>query len=183
MDYLTGSLLIASPKLPDPNFFRSVVFMVEHSDQGALGLILNRESNTTLRRVWENLVESVCRTDRHLHMGGPVTGPLMALHCDPDLEGVEVIPDVYFSSEKSTLEALVAQRERPFRVFSGYAGWGAGQLDGELQAGGWLTLPAERDHVFVDHADLWQEVTHAIGAEITDRALRIRHAPDDPRAN
>jgi putative transcriptional regulator len=169
--------------LPDPNFFRTVVFMVEHSEQGALGVILNRESNTTLKRVWESLAETICRSDRRLHIGGPVEGPLMALHCSSELEGVQVIPDVFFSSERSTLEALVAQRELPFRIFSGYAGWGAGQLDGEIQAGGWFTARASREHVFRDHDDLWMEVTHGIGAEITDRALRIRHVPSDPRAN
>jgi putative transcriptional regulator len=183
MDYVTGSLLVASPKLPDPNFYRTVVFMVEHSEQGALGVVLNRESNTTLRRIWEDISGSACKSDRRLHIGGPVSGPLMALHCDRELEGVEVIPGVYFSSEKDTLEALVAQSEKPFRMYSGYAGWGAGQLDGELHVGGWLTAQAHWDHLFKDHADLWQEVTHAIGAEITDQALRIRHVPSDPRAN
>ncbi len=183
MNNLTGSLLIASPKLPDPNFYRSVVFIVEHSEQGALGVILNRESDTSLRRVWENIPDSICRSKRHLHIGGPVEGPLMALHPDSELDGVEVIPDVYFSSEKSTLEALVAQREKPFRIFSGYAGWGTGQLDGELLAGGWLTTSANRQHIFADHRDLWQQITHAIGAEITNRALKIRHQPTDPRDN
>ena len=107
----------------------------------------------------------------------------MALHDDSQLEGVEVIPKVFFSSEKSTLEALVAQQERPFRIFSGYAGWGGGQLDAELKAGGWLTAPAHRHHIFGEHEDLWQDVTHSIGSEITDRAFRIRHRPTNPRDN
>lgn len=183
MEYLTGSLLVASPKLPDPNFFRSVVFVVEHSDQGALGVILNRESDTSLTQVWDSVVDSICRTERLLHIGGPVEGPLMALHSDRELDGIEVIPHVYFSSEKETLESLVAQREKPFRVFSGYAGWGAGQLDGELQAGGWLTARADSRFVFEDFEDLWLEITHSIGDEITSSALRIRHQPTDPRAN
>jgi putative transcriptional regulator len=183
MKPLTGSLLVASPRLPDPNFFRSVVFMIEHGEGGALGVILNRPANTTLRHVWESIADSVCKSDRCLHVGGPVDGPLMALHNDAELDGIEVIPHVYFSSERSTLEALVAQREKPFRIFSGYAGWGPGQLDDELQAGGWLTTRAHRRHIFQDHEDLWQDVTHAIGAEITDQALRIRHLPVDPRDN
>lgn len=183
MEFLTGCLLAASPKLPDPNFYRTVVFIVEHSDQGALGIVLNRESDTSLKRVWENLDSSICRSSRRLHIGGPVQGPLMALHCNPQWEGVEVLSNVYFSSEKETLETLVAQREHPFRVFAGYAGWAAGQLDAELQAGGWLTARANRDLIFGDHDDLWLEITNSIGTEIIDRAMRIRHRPSNPRDN
>jgi putative transcriptional regulator len=183
MKSLTGSLLVASPKLPDPNFYRAVVFMVEHGEGGALGVILNRPGNTTLRHVWESVADSVCESDRYLHVGGPVDGPLMALHDDADLDGMEVIPHVYFSSERMTLEALVAQQEKPFRIFSGYAGWGPGQLDDELKAGGWLIARTHPHHIFQDHDDLWQNLTHSIGAQITDQALRIRHLPVDPRAN
>lgn len=183
MKRLQGSLLVASPHLPDPNFFRSVVFMIEHESEGALGLILNRVTNTTLRTIWAALEEREIENDQHLHVGGPVEGPLMALHANPDLEGLEVIRDVYFSSDTDTIRALVEQPKTPYRIFSGYAGWGPGQLDQELKAGGWLTTSAHKQHIYGDADKLWQQVTHAIGAEITSKALKIRHLPMDPRTN
>ena len=89
---IQGSLLVASPHLPDPNFYRTVVLMIEHSDDGALGVILNRISDTPLRRVWESVCNSECVSNEHLFVGGPVEGPLMALHRDMNLEGVEILP-------------------------------------------------------------------------------------------
>jgi len=183
MEYLKGSLLVASPHLPDPNFFRSVVLMVEHTAEGALGLILNRVSNTSLREVWEDVCETDCRSKENLFVGGPVDGPLMSIHTRTNLEGIEVVSGVFFSSDKSTLEALVAKPPRQYRIFSGYAGWGPGQLENELHVGGWLHCSADRNEIFSDHEGLWRRVTNAIGAEITDRALRIRNTPVDPQCN
>ncbi len=78
MHSLRGNLLVASPHLPDPNFFRSVVFIVEHQEDGALGLILNRVSPQRLKEVWETASEAPCVSDQYLRIGGPVPGPLMA---------------------------------------------------------------------------------------------------------
>ncbi len=183
MKRLQGSLLVASPHLPDPNFFRSVVFMIEHESEGALGLILNRVTNTTLKTIWAALEEREIENEQFLHVGGPVEGPLMALHAHADLEGLEVIPDVFFSSDTDTIRTLIEQQECPYRIFSGYAGWGPGQLDQELKVGGWLTTPAQKEHIYGDPDTLWTQVTHAIGAEITSQALKIRHLPIDPRTN
>ena len=180
---IQGSLLVASPHLPDPNFYRTVVLMIEHSDEGALGVILNRVSDTPLRRVWESVCESECVSNEFLFIGGPVEGPLMALHTNAELDGLEVIPGTFFTSEKTTLERLVEIPDSQFRIFSGYSGWGAGQLDTELKMGGWLTAHAKARQILGDFDELWQNVTHAIGAEITDRALGIRHRPSDPRSN
>jgi putative transcriptional regulator len=184
MDSLQGQLLIASPHLPDPNFYRSVVLIVEHQEEGALGVILNRVGSRRLEEVWRTACESECRLRDHLRVGGPVEGPLMALFSDSALEGHEVVPGVYFSSERDVLESLVMQDESTCRIFSGYAGWGGGQLDEEMRVGGWLTAPAHRDHVFdKDEETLWQRVVNTIGDEITRNALNIRHVPTDPSCN
>ena len=180
---IQGSLLVASPHLPDPNFYRTVVLMIEHSDDGALGVILNRISDTPLRRVWESVCNSECVSNEHLFVGGPVEGPLMALHRDMNLEGVEILPGLFFTSEREVLEQLVEAPADRFRIFSGYSGWSAGQLDAELKMGGWLTTSANANQILGDFEELWRDVTHSIGAEITDRALGIRHIPVDPRSN
>lgn len=182
MNSLKGSFLIASPHLPDPNFFRSVVLMVEHSEEGALGVILNRASNTALDEFWNEVSESSCHSTEPLYVGGPVEGPLMALHDDPELEGIEVLEDVFFTSDRESLEQMV-RADRPFRIFSGYAGWGPGQLENELQIGGWLVSAADHMQIFGDADELWRRVTHAVSDEITNRALKIRHVPADPNCN
>ncbi|MCA9152150.1 MAG: YqgE/AlgH family protein, partial [Planctomycetales bacterium] len=177
-----GCFLIASPHLPDPNFFRSVVLIVEHNEEGAMGVILNRASNTMLDEFWSEVSESACESDDPLYVGGPVEGPLMAVHDDSDLEGIEVMKSVFFTSDRDSLESLVCSH-RNFRIFTGYAGWGPGQLENELQIGGWLVKSANYMQIFGDADELWKQVTRAIGDEITRQAFNIRHVPADPQCN
>jgi len=185
MNTLQGSFLVASPHLPDENFTRTVIFMVEHNRDGALGLVLNRVSDTTLREVWREFSDREASSEQFLYEGGPVEGPLMALHGDRDLGGIEVVPRIYFTSEKGAIEQLVGRCSLDYRIFSGYAGWGPGQLEKELKFGGWLTTAARRPLVFSEAHDLWRQVTHSIGDEITQDALRIKqqHRPRDPEMN
>jgi putative transcriptional regulator len=183
MRSLQGQFLVASPHLPDPNFFRSVVLMVQHDEQGALGLILNRPTNTTIRELWKNLTGEECSSIRHVDRGGPVEGPLMALHTVAESADSEVIPGVYFASREEFLRKVVHEAERPCRVFLGYAGWGAGQLESELEVGGWLTAPATVEEVFGDSGDLWRSVAAKIGSEILKTAVKTKHVPQDPSVN
>ena len=76
MAFIQGHLLVASPKLGDPNFFRAVVLLVRHNEEGAFGVVLNRPSNTLLKEVWSNVSETPCTTEAVIHHGGPCPGPL-----------------------------------------------------------------------------------------------------------
>lgn len=183
MKSLQGSFLVASPILPDANFFRSVVLMVHHDDEGALGVVLNRPTNYTLRDIWERLTGDPCDSAELLYVGGPVSGPVMAVHSLPEHSEDEILPGVFFASDRDNLRAIVGQRERPFRVFNGYSGWAAGQLEGELKAGGWLTTPARREIVFSHDDELWKHVAGAIGLEILSKAAKLGHPPGDVSAN
>ena len=108
----------------------------------------------------------------------------MALHAESDLEGYEVVPGVFFSSERDVLESLVARDDSICRIFSGYSGWGSGQLDQEMRVGGWLTMEADAHHIFeIKEEMLWETVTSSIGEEITRSALGVRHIPSDPSCN
>src|SRR3982751_5237695 len=103
MKSLKGHLLISSPRLMDPNFVRTVVLMVQHGEEGALGLILNRPLQATVRDVCEKVLETPCEIEAPLHQGGPCEGPLMVLHTDADggIGGeVEVMPGVHFTAER-----------------------------------------------------------------------------------
>jgi putative transcriptional regulator len=183
MNSLQGHFLIASPHLPDPNFFRTVVLMVQHTEEGSLGLVLNRPASAKLRAIWEKAVGEPCPSDEAVYVGGPLNGPLMAVHALDECGENEILAGVYFSTHRDQIRSVVAQLEQPYRIFSGYSGWGAGQLEGELAAGGWLTLPATREQIFAAADELWRSVTREVGEEILFSALDVKHVPDDPRMN
>ncbi len=183
MKSLQGHLLVAAPTLVDPNFFRSVVLLVQHSEEGALGVILNRPSKTTVREAWEQVRQSACHQQGPLHLGGPCQGPLMALHSLPAWSESEILPNVYFSAGPENLEQLVAVGDVEIKFFIGYAGWGAGQLEQELEIGSWETLPAREKHVFPDGPDLWERTLREAASRRFLSALRIDQVPDDPSLN
>ena len=183
MKSLQGHLLIATAELLDPNFFQSVVLLVQHSEEGALGVILNRPSKTTIRRAWEEVRSTPCAHDVPLHLGGPCQGPLMAVHREASLSEAEVAPEAFFSADPESLEQLVASPEIQIKFFIGYAGWGAGQLEQELALGSWEVLPAHAKHLFGSPASLWEESHREVAGRRLFSAMRIKHVPDDPRLN
>ena len=177
MNSLKGCFLIASPHLPDPNFFRSVVLIVEHNEEGAMGVILNRASNTMLDEFWSEVSESACESDDPLYVGGPVEGPLMAVHDDSDLEGIEVMKSVFFTSDRDSLESLVCSH-RNFRIFTGYAGWGPGQLDREIEQGAWLVLQSSADQVFDPQPEgLWRRLFDGAQMRFARAAPKAKISP------
>ena len=183
MESLKGHLLVASTYLPDPNFAKTIVLIVEHDENGALGIVLNRPSKHQLKDVWKNVTDETCHSRQLLRLGGPMGGPLMAIHTEELLADKPVIPGVYFSTEKENLLKLVKLDDEPYRFFSGYAGWGEGQLDGEVTSGDWLTMPATSDFLFSDGGDPWSEMLRAIFDDRLISALKIRHVPADPSLN
>jgi len=183
MESLKGHLLVASPHLADPNFHRTVVLLVHHSEEGTLGVVLNRRADKTIRELWESVSQTPCETDQHFHLGGPVSGPLMAVHTEKSLAELEIMPGLYFAAQREHIEKLIAQDSKPFRVFVGHSGWSGGQLEGELNEGSWLTTPATVDHVFADESDLWKRVAKQIGDSMLRSMLDIKDLPEDPSLN
>lgn len=183
MENLKGHLLVASPHLADPNFVRTVVLLIHHSEDGAFGVVLNRPADNTIKELWEQVGETPCRSNRQVNVGGPVAGPLMAVHTDKRLGEVEILPGLYFAAQRDHLEDLFRQEGRPFRVFVGHSGWGGGQLENELKEGAWLTTPATVDHVFADDGELWRRVAQHIGESMLISSLKIKHVPEDPTVN
>jgi putative transcriptional regulator len=184
MESLKGHLLVASPHLLDPNFVHTVVLLIHHSEEGAFGVVLNRPADNTIKDLWEQVGDGPCESDRRVNVGGPVAGPLMAIHTDQHLAEMEILPGVYFAAQRDHLETLLRQSGRPFRVFIGHSGWGGGQLEHELEEGAWLTTPASPDQVFDDDdADLWKKVAQHIGESMLASSLGIKHVPKDPTVN
>ena len=183
MECLKGHLLVASPHLADPNFSRTVVLMIHHGEDGAFGVVLNRPADNTVKELWEQVGETPCESDRQVNVGGPVAGPLMAVHTDELLSEMEILPGLYFAAQKEHLEELLRRRDEPFRLFIGHSGWGGGQLENELHEGAWLTTPATVDAVFGEDAELWKKVAQKIGLSMLTSTLKIKHLPEDPSMN
>jgi putative transcriptional regulator len=178
-----GHLLVASPYLPDPNFYRSVVLMIQHDEEGAVGLVLNRPTDTTVDQLW-NLPKSVaeaCR--RSIHQGGPVSDQFIALHRQKKFSERMVFPGVHLTTQIKMLGEIAKHKDSALIVFSGYAGWAGGQLENELEMGGWMTKPATVEEVFGQHDDLWRAVVQEIGLEIIAPSIKGRMIPADPSMN
>ncbi len=182
VDSLKGHLLIAAPQLGDPNFVRTVILMIDHDENGAFGIVLNRPSGRTVKEVWDELDDS-CECLESINIGGPVVGPLLALHTQEYLAEAEVLPGLYLTAERENLDELVRQDYSTFRLFSGYSGWGEGQLEGELEQGGWITLKAKKEYVFVWDDDLWDRIGEEITRDVYRRGLKIKQFPTDPSLN
>jgi len=183
MASLQGNFLIASPHLGDGNFNRSVVLMVKHDEDGAFGLVLNRPTGNTVAEIWKLVADDISDRQNPIYLGGPVQGPLMAVHSLESAAETEILKGVYLSAHKDQLREVVAAEKAPFRLFTGYSGWGAGQLEGELEAGGWLVSPATAELVFHDQDDLWERVMHGVAKDILAPSLKARHLPQDPTLN
>ena len=170
---LSGQLLIASPSMSD-YFRRSVVLVVEHTPEGAFGLVLNRPSETTVAEVSDELAEAL--GGEHLvHVGGPVAPNAVTAvgeHADPAEATKLIVADVGMVD----LDSLPALGR--IRVFAGYAGWGPGQLDAEIEGEAWILEGAHPDDPFADD-DLWARVLSRKGGEF---ALLAR-MPADPSVN
>jgi len=176
-----GTLLIASPTLRDPNFSRTVVLLCEHDDEeGSMGLVVNRPLGTALDDVVTDLPP---RPGQVLFYGGPVQRDIvLVLHHAADIEGARAVGGgMELGGEaEQILDLLRGPRHARARVFSGYSGWGAGQLHAELESGSWITCPATTHFVFeVEPEAMWEEILRSLGP----RYAYLTSVPLDPRVN
>ncbi len=184
MASLQGQLLLASGALVDPNFARAIVLMVQHGDEGALGLILNRPLEITVGRACEQVLEqkTPCAVEGMLHQGGPCEGPLMVLHTHETQSDIEVVPGVYFSTDRAKIEWLLEHNDGEIKFFVGYAGWGEGQLEGEIETGSWVASPASERKVF-DNAEGAEQWSRLMAGATLGRWIDPDHMPEDPSMN
>ena len=183
MEFLEGQLLVASPQLADPNFARALVLLIEHNAEGALGMVLNRPLAKTIQELWREVGSAPCHSRQPVYLGGPVPGPLMALHTEPKLAETEPAPGVFFAAKKQHLDALVLSEEPAYKVFLQHAGWGAGQLESELGQGAWRTTPATAEYVFSTDEMLWETVFRQLGQTLLKSMLHVKDLPPDPTVN
>ncbi|MEE8333809.1 MAG: YqgE/AlgH family protein [Alphaproteobacteria bacterium] len=173
--YLTGDLLVAMPQMQDPRFARTVVYICAHTADGAMGLVINKlVDSVSFPDLLEqlNIADVPIGKDIQVHFGGPVdTGRGFVLHT-PDYvqDATLVINDTMALT--ATVDILKAVAEgtgpRASLLALGYAGWAPGQLDSEIQANGWLNVPADRQLVFGENLDsMWERAMDKIGIDFS----------------
>lgn len=181
---LSGQLLVAMPHMEDPRFARTVVYVCAHSDDGAMGLVVNRlidsmRFDALLDHL--NLETSLPAPDLPVHFGGPVESSRgFVLHSGDFIQESTLMidDDVALTATTEMLEAIANARGPKRCIMAlGYAGWGAGQLDQEIQDNGWLLVPADHQLVFGrDNDAKWEGAMTKLGIDLSFLSSQAGHA-------
>ena len=179
MNSLQGKLLVSSPALVDPNFRKTVVLITHHDEEGAMGLVLSRPSEVPAADAVPAL-EGIPGAADPVFVGGPVQPEaFMALADFVDIAeaAAAIFGDIGFMSAEAEPANLDVRR---VRLFAGYAGWGPGQLEAELEEPSWIVVGAEAGDPFADDPDeLWRQVVHRKGGPFS----LMENMPFDPGLN
>lgn len=183
-DYLTGQLLVAMPQMLDARFSRTVIYMCAHTEDGAMGLVVNKVmENIRFPDLLEqlDLAPAVPGRDIRVHFGGPVeTGRGFVLHsADYVQDATMVIDDNIALTATTDILKDIADGEGPRNslLALGYAGWGPGQLDAEIRANGWLSVDADDDLVFSTNTEwMWQGALAKLGIDVSMLSGDAGHA-------
>ncbi len=180
MESLAGHLLISASNLWDPNFRRAVLLIGHHDEEGAVGVVLNRVAEVTVMEAVPALAGLV-EPDAVLFLGGPVQPQAAVVVADfqvPDRAEILALGSIGFLPQESDPADLGGIRRA--RVFAGYAGWGPGQLEGEMEQESWIVEPARPEDVFTDEPEhLWDAVLKRKGRKYD----LLRLMPFDPSLN
>lgn len=169
---LPGKLLVAAPRLADPNFYRTVVLILEHNEDGAVGLILNRATTEPAAKYlpeWETRLVP----PGLVHTGGPVQ-PEVAVGLGRSNDPTAVAGLVFIDPSDPPDDSAPK-----VRIYSGYSGWSSGQLEGELAEGAWIVVDAAPDDAFAHPEGLWRQVLRRQPGLLGAMGLQ----PEDPRLN
>lgn len=180
--------------MDDPDFGRAVVLLVEHGAEGALGLVLNKPTDVSVARVLPEeltgLVEEKPEEACALRHGGPCRGPLMVLHRYAPASQIEVLPGLHFATEQELVEAALREGREPavtegrrLLFFAGYAGWGPGQLEGEIAGGAWALVGGDAERVFGVDVGTWARLTREVSQANFRDSLNPKIVPPDASLN
>ena len=184
---LRGHFLVASNHLKDSNFYRAVVLMLEHTEESAMGIVVNRPSSIAVDAAMTQLNQIPVSTEP-IFAGGPVdTSALFILHNCSEFgkDDEQITPGVFVTGSNDSFESLLSKdstcnHDCHFRVYCGYAGWGPLQLDDELNRGDWRTLPAEGTIVFeFDPYNIWERCTE----QLNQQNRLLPHNVENPEWN
>ncbi len=184
MDSLTNNFLIAMPSLADPNFFRTVTLICQHNEDGAIGIVINRVTDITVKDIFEEM-----QIDAHdpgvldvpVYSGGPVQSERgFVLHATTDTvsEALPVSETLSLSASREILEAVAEARgPNHYLIALGYAGWASGQLEQEISDNAWINGPASDDIIFSTSVeDRWSEAAAHLGVDLSRISDQAGHA-------
>ena len=174
MGSLKNQILISMPNINDPFFSKSVVYICEHGNSGAMGMIVNKSLNAPeLREIFDKFF----KVEKHLNMiksntffGGPVLlqKGIILHHSDySSPKSISISKSVSLASDRGTLEDLKREGKIPFKLILGHAGWSAGQLEREIENGDWLVQSTTSDFIFnLPPNQMWEYAAKSIGLDI-----------------
>lgn len=170
MKALAPGFLIAMPQMQDPNFSKTVVLMLEHNEEGSMGLIINRTAELTFADLGKSqkLEIAKMREDDAIFVGGPVEPYRgFVLHDKESIgERAPLLPGLYLSVTTDALEPLLRDAETKLRFCLGYSGWGPGQLEKEIAQGSWLFTEAQKEPVLsTEPENIWSDVIKSMGVD------------------
>jgi putative transcriptional regulator len=183
MRSLEGQLLVAPRNRTDPTFAHAVVLVVRHSGQEASGVIVNRPVDERVLVFGGEESKPLSIAHGQLFIGGPLMGPLMALHTDESLAEAEIRPKLFFTASEQKVFALLQQSEHRYKIFAGHVGWRPEELEQELEKTAWRTIPATAEYVFSPSEELWEDVSWHIQETTLQEMFHTRHVPKDPLIN
>ncbi len=169
--------MISAPKLRDPNFLETVLLMVRHDSEGAMGLVLNRPLGVTVQEACGNET-ALLLPELPLFRGGPCDSPLMVLH-DRETDGESILPGVRFSTEAGEIFSVL-QGAGLSKCFAGYSGWSPGQLESEMASDAWMMVDPQPAQVFSTKPELYRKLVTQVSLSTWVDPAQI---PQDPSLN
>jgi len=184
MTNLTNHFLIAMPTLGDPNFFRTVTYMCQHNDEGALGIIINRPTDMALSDILEQMkieAEDQATRDLPIYYGGPVQSDRGFVIHEPVGDwnsSFQVTGSVALTTSRDILEAIAGGKgPKKILIALGYAGWGEGQLEQEIVENAWLNAPAKTEILFdIPPSQRWKSAAEEVGVDLDLLSSQAGHA-------
>lgn len=177
-----GTLLVASPALKGTVFQKAVVFVLQNNADGIFGVVLNRPANEEIKVEWHKMVGSDF-SDRFIVQGGPIGGPVFAIHQEQQLAEMEIPGGIFVSAGSEKFQQLVENETASYRIVFGVAGWPLGQLQDEIEDGLWFTLDGDADQVFDDPTWMWERSLRRYGQQLICDMVGVKHLPASPLLN
>ena len=180
---VTGMLLVASQRLAGTPFDRNAVFVVQDNHNGTFGVTLNRPVEGEQWERFRDALGVASAVRESVLAGGPVAGPVLALHRVPELAEINIRDEVFVSVQAESIDRLLEQSDSPYRIALGMLAWKPGQLNDEIQAGLWFPVAATVDDVFGDPDRVWITGVKRYGRRQLQRITGISQFPEDPTVN
>lgn len=184
---LAGCLLAAHVDMEDPLFRNGVCLIVEHTEKGTVGIMLNRPLAMDPTPVWKTLFQSESSEGNalsgHFNFGGPENGPIVAIHSDSTLAEGGNSQGVYVSAQAESLQKLATTAPEHLRWFIGHAQWGRSELEREIVAGKWYVVPAIPQIVFADESQMWPTAIRFEANSVIATFPGVDHFPPHPGWN